>query len=273
MWVKMTTTSSTSIPKSFMQKQKEDIILLEELHRPLEEHWAVKSKFGLDPKNSDYIYKHHVTHLEDIYQNHKFIVKEPPTVLVMSPVSQLYGVNGLKSNLPEQKEKEKSKEAKWVSNFQKYNVLDEVHDNEKKADRKYFPNGPIVKSSSQPALNSSRPMASSNTAPASNVTSMSPSRNKKRLDSNRSNQEEDGSGAIPVHQTRCAKTDMTPLDLIMFGMYKLNPRQEEIYNKFVEMLTEFSDFDKESIIDDALHDSIARDVTMDDYGGTILSDP
>jgi hypothetical protein len=59
------------------------------------EHWAVKSKFGLDAKGSDYIFKQHVTRLEDIYVHHKTLPPESHNSLLnMSPVSQLYGVNG-----------------------------------------------------------------------------------------------------------------------------------------------------------------------------------
>jgi len=104
-----------------MQVKQETIDLLEDLHRPLEgeslyilfnfrvyinieldfflEHWSVNAKFGvLDAKNSDYMYKLHVTRLEDIYMNHKLEYPSPPAMLFRSPVSQLYGVNG-KNNI------------------------------------------------------------------------------------------------------------------------------------------------------------------------------
>ena len=58
------------------------------------EHWNVKAKFGLDAKGSEYIYKHHITRLEDIYTNHKTVYPQSPGLLYMSPVSQLYGFNG-----------------------------------------------------------------------------------------------------------------------------------------------------------------------------------
>jgi hypothetical protein len=76
------------------QTDDEKIALLEELHRPLEEHWSVKSKFGLDAKTSDYIYKHHITRLEDIYTHTRTEQTVDPQLLYMSPSSQLYGVNG-----------------------------------------------------------------------------------------------------------------------------------------------------------------------------------
>jgi hypothetical protein len=54
----------------------------------------VKSKFGLDAKGSEYIYKHHITRLQDIYSHPKHEYPEAPGLLYMSPVSQLYGVHG-----------------------------------------------------------------------------------------------------------------------------------------------------------------------------------
>jgi hypothetical protein len=54
----------------------------------------VKTKFGLDPKSSEYIYKHHITRLQDIYTTQRQDYSQPPGLLFMSPVSQLYGVNG-----------------------------------------------------------------------------------------------------------------------------------------------------------------------------------
>ena len=59
----------------------------------------MKTKFGLDAKSSEYIYKHHITRLEDIYTNHKTHNQNVPGLLYMSPVSQLYGMNGKDSVL------------------------------------------------------------------------------------------------------------------------------------------------------------------------------
>jgi hypothetical protein len=35
-----------------------------------------------------------------------------------------------------------------------------------------------------------------------------------------------------------------PIDKRVFGLYHLNPEQEEIYRKFVDMISSFDDFDK-----------------------------
>jgi hypothetical protein len=58
------------------------------------EHWSVHTKAPLDAKSSEYIYKHHITRLEDIYSNRKTVYPPSPGLLYMSPVSQLYGFNG-----------------------------------------------------------------------------------------------------------------------------------------------------------------------------------
>jgi len=48
-------------------RREERIEFLSELHRPLEEHWKEKAGVYLDPKGSDYMYKHHISHLHSIY--------------------------------------------------------------------------------------------------------------------------------------------------------------------------------------------------------------
>ena len=48
-------------------KREERIDFLADLHRPLEEHWKEKAGVYLDPKGSDYMYKHHISHLHSIY--------------------------------------------------------------------------------------------------------------------------------------------------------------------------------------------------------------
>ena len=60
----------------------------------MSEHWSVKSKFGLDAKGSDYIFKQHITRLEDIYVNRTMEIGPPISQINMSPVSQLYGTSG-----------------------------------------------------------------------------------------------------------------------------------------------------------------------------------
>lgn len=99
---------------------KQTMATLSDLHRPLEEHWmGARTKFPLDPNNSDLLYKHHMAKLEEIYLHQNTYKAEPTQELrAMTPVSQLYGINGLyTSNNPAREERMKDKEYGWVSNM------------------------------------------------------------------------------------------------------------------------------------------------------------
>jgi len=146
----------------------------------------VNAKFGLlDAKNSDYMYKLHVTRLEDIYMNHKLEFPSPPAMLFRSPVSQLYGVNGnlyiwsecshalfifihCLGLLVESDKKLKKKEGKWVNNFQKFSALaPDVINDHNKADKQETmmltknnkpPTSVVAASAATAAVSSSSPM-------------------------------------------------------------------------------------------------------------------
>lgn len=100
----------------------------ESLYSPLHtlEHWSVKSKFGLDAKTSDYIYKHHIARLEDIYAHRRFEIKNPAKMLTQSPGAQLFGINGLKSSLQGTPGSRQRRERQWVGNHQKYRTLEDI---------------------------------------------------------------------------------------------------------------------------------------------------
>ena len=83
---------------SSLKANRARVELLKDLHRPLEEHWATTKAHGLDAMGSDYIYKHHITRLEGIYNAHDAIHidnSEPKGVANVSPMSQLYGTDGM----------------------------------------------------------------------------------------------------------------------------------------------------------------------------------
>ena len=74
------------------------VALLQELHRPLEEHWASSTNKGLSAMGSDYIYKHHITRLEGIYNADEAIGIDnatPKGPANVSPMAQLYGNTGM----------------------------------------------------------------------------------------------------------------------------------------------------------------------------------
>ena len=52
----------------------------------------------------------------------------------------------------------------------------------------------------------------------------------------------------PNRRNRCDDIHITEEELIMRGMYRLNPSQEEIYHNFVNMIAGFDNYDKVIII-------------------------
>lgn len=237
---------------------QERIITLEDLHRPLEEHWSLaKTKAGLDPRNSDFIYKHHITRLEDIYANQQpHLSASPTSYLAMTPVTQLYGVTGLKTHLPGGEERKKDKEEKWVMNFQKYRFLEEKqHDETLKLQRVNSELAREQQRERSPAR-PQRPLTASGT---------SSSQHKRH---GNYQEEEDSLQHQESHiKKRALNGNLSAQELIMLGMYKFNEEQEEIYNKFVKMLTEFDAHDQQNVVSDAFHDA-QSDGMLADYGGT-----
>jgi hypothetical protein len=153
----------------------------------------------------------------------------------MSPATQLYGINGIldvcclfsldslflgmKSTRPIQKQVEKARESKWVSNFQKYHHLDDNLSEKKKQE-------------SKDSYQNTRRSVSPSTI--------------KRGDRDYPpsiSQDENDQREIAHFSRRASNPDLTDTDLLMFGMYRLTSKQEEVYNKFVEMISEFNEFD------------------------------
>lgn len=166
------------------------------------------------------MYKHHITHLEDIYLNHKFDISQKTHQVIQTPVTQLYGINGLKSNLPKQKTREREKESGWVANFQKYRAL------EPKRSRRPRIKPPVFKQDNKAA---SAPGDTPSEHVEYNPLEIS---------------EEDLAAEQQMQMRRRTRAPhLTSDELVLLGMYKFNPEQEEIYQKFVSMLTEFDKFD------------------------------
>lgn len=168
------------------------------------------------------MYKHHITHLEDIYLNHKFDFPKPAVQIIQSPVTQLYGINGLKSTMPKQKEREKEKEGSWVSNFQKYQALSEP-----KRKRRQRIKPPTYKQQEKGRVSNVE------YEPADQV-EVSP------LEVS----EEELAAEQQLLMRRRTKNDgLTSDELVLLGMYHLNKEQEEVYQRFVAMISEFDKFD------------------------------
>ena len=107
--------SRSSVSNTTNKTEKARIALLQDLHRPLEEHWA-GNKNGLDAMVSDYVYKHHVTRLEGIYNSEEGTSIENETPIGpanTTPMSQLYGYGGLMRSGGKEELHNKKREGKW----------------------------------------------------------------------------------------------------------------------------------------------------------------
>jgi hypothetical protein len=217
----------------------ERITLLTDLNRPLEEHWSLKTKFGLDAKESDYIYKHHVSRLENVYAHHHFQVKSPPKMHTMSPVSQLYGIKGLRSTLPGHARREKNREKRWVDNFQKYKGLEE--------------GDPF---SSRPP----RPHSASShrSLPNHDIDLDSEA----GFDFEADDEESDHHGPLRL----VTHDGMSSTDILMLNLYHLNPQQRVVFDQFVDLLKSFDVHDMINIIEDVIQIADTDDI-LDDYDG------
>ncbi len=141
-------------------------------------------------------------------------------------IRNLPTIEGVKSNRPVQKQVEKARETKWVPNFQKHRYLDDkLHEQIKQQHKEQTQ----ARNPSPGALNRKRT-----------------TEGKINDDINfEEAEEEEQLDTTTMHFSRkSTNQEINDTDLIMFGMYRLNTEQEEIYRKFVDMLTGFSQFDK-----------------------------
>ncbi len=123
--------------------------------------------------------------------------------------------SGLQTTQPGWEEKLKAKEHNWVDNHQKYNVLTES-------------GKPPKKSSHKDRESRSR----------------SPNRHSRSHQSEHSNfNKKDDEHAVIRRSARCFDEGVSKEHLIVLGMYRLSPEQEQIYNSFVNMISEFDQFD------------------------------
>ncbi len=175
---------------------------LKKLHRPLEEHWSIQG--FLDPEGSDICYKNHLARLQSIYAHHKFDVDGPPSQVNMSPMTLMYGRQGLLTSEggPKKEKKIQAREAGWVENHQKYSALS--------------PEKTLVRQS-----RSSHGRAVS-----------------KRAAEEKAELEEQMANA----NHRCDE-DISKEELIMLGLYKLDDQQKQVYDAFAEMLRGFDGHD------------------------------
>mmetsp|Transcript_17869 Transcript_17869/g.18634 ORF Transcript_17869/g.18634 Transcript_17869/m.18634 type:complete len:231 (-) Transcript_17869:146-838(-) len=215
-------------------------------HNELANHWSDVVRLGLNPIDSDNTYKHHVARLMNVYTNHKTTIDHDspiPTGKKTTPLTQLYGVNGLISSKVKE-ETLKKREKEWQSRI----VITENLDSNK---RKEFlrTEANLRNSSESKSKKSSEPMETSksqSTIPKLSQTSQSQSTQLNH---------------------RIDDSDMSENDLIANGLYYLDPEQMKVYNDFTSLLSSFDNFDMVRILEDALHDA-RKKTGLEDYGGT-----
>lgn len=148
-------------------------------------------------------------------------------------------IKGIKTNLPGTEERKREKEDKWVMNFHKHRFLeDKQHDETLKLQRA---NSELAREQQREREKSPskalRPLTASGSS-----SSVRKRQGHQQEDQHTSNQQENHI------KKRSLNSNLSTQELIMLGMYKLNEQQEEIYNKFVEMLTQFDVHDQVTVV-------------------------
>lgn len=328
---------------------KEKIAALEEVNRPLDIHWNVKAKFGLNARESDTRYKHHISNLEEIYCKEREGPAPPPHMLVTTPVSDLYGCQGLLTTLPGIEDKKKQRELNWIDNHQKFayltdptmvdrNFSDELQQHQlmQYSSRSRSPLRQTAAAAASPAKvagmgkakrattapatvgsagRSGGRLGGSNGAEDMNIAMKMGSSHHGRTDTNGYDSDHrplstaaaetggGGTGAAKIRPSsasrmratatapatfssadsadaplgtsmqpphvnkRTSNTELSEEDMVMLGVYRLDARQAEIYQNFVNMLTEFDSHDSRNIVEDAMNEAQNEDL-LQYYGGT-----
>ncbi len=143
---------------------------------------------------------------------------------------------GLKTNYPGIEDRKRDKEDKWVVNFQKYRFLeDKQHEETLKLQRA---NSELAREQQREKspTRALRPLTASGSS----------STFRKRHGHNEDDEDSRNQSSIHVKK-RALNKNLSTQELIMLGMYKLSDEQEDIYNKFVKMLSEFDVHDQVGI--------------------------
>ncbi len=122
-------------------------------------------------------------------------------------------------NVDDNPDKQKKKEQKWVNNFQKHAFLSDGvggdHDEKNKTTSKSASYSPGKLRTSYSAGSTRH--------------------EKRKADSEEQNRNT---------RSKCFDPSVSPEDLLMLGLYRLDEEQEDIYRRFVDMISTFDDFDK-----------------------------
>lgn len=126
-------------------------------------------------------------------------------------------------NVSNNPDKQRKKEEKWVSNFQKHAFLSEGGDRDN--------DGEKHKANKSGSYSPGR-LRNTHSAGAS------------RHDKRKMDTQAQGEPADRNSRSKCFDPNVSKEDLLMMGLYRLNEDQEDIYRRFVDMISTFDDFDR-----------------------------
>jgi hypothetical protein len=293
---------------------------LDSVRDSLSEHWSYSPSIELDAKKSDYFYKIHVARMKTIYQRPK---PKPETAKVKIEKSlgcQLYGYNGLHSQLPEYGSRNARREKGWNDDFVHVDPSIEISNSDPGNKlRPLSAKGPSTNTSSRPSSafstksrsgqsqqhpqhrSQSRENSVRGSSPSPVPRPISRGTSKKALghlkgsfNTSMKSLISIRSGAAspienrtmsPGHRKpgfkellqddkyeriedsrREAYAGLTNMDALLLGCYRLDSKQKQIYQDFVDMLTCFDKHDMMNIVEDAVSDAHAA-LVWDEYTG------
>lgn len=232
--------SKNTIAGAELTKSMHHIDKLATKHRALDHHW---SGLGADPRQSDHLFKHHLTRLRHIYKHHVShdVTVEPSTALEdraklhMLAVTKLYGKDGLLSTA--NSEQDLVREIGW--------------DDDVGLPSRRNPIGSKVKlmmaQSKAKALGGSQQsldLGDGSTNALGSTVSI-----KKTLRKN-----------------RCVDFNITEEDVIVLGKYRLNDYQSQVYEEFLHILRGMDPYDVSSMLSD-ITSEIKELNSLDAYSG------
>lgn len=226
------------------------VILLKNLHRPLEEHWAGNKK--VDAVGSDYSFKHHITRLEKMYTTNdkpRIDMGPPQAIANVSPQTQLYGRGGIAPVLSEEALERRR------NGWDKYMKVDTPPLNHGKVsaiqEKRVPPPVPRPQSRSRsPSQKSHHHLSSSGYGHQPRT-----KQNRHKKIAGTADNKQKGEGRRSKNSL-CRDPYLSREEVVLRGRYRFETQEEELaYNNFVAMLRSRDAVDKLKIIQDAFSDA------------------
>jgi hypothetical protein len=259
------------------------IVLLKNLHRPLEEHWAGNKK--VDALSSDYMFKHHITRLEKVYTTKdgkpRIDMGPPQMIANVSPQTLLFGRGGINPELSDGQLRRR--ERGWdpytavhhpPPSYGRVSGISEPRKppppprpQSRSRSRSRSPTAQLRARDSSNRNGGSGSDSGAATATATNRSSNGKERGKRSK--RRAN-----TGGTHHHNSSygnsmCLDTDLTREECILMGMYRLETEEDFFaYNNFVAMLRRHDAVDKLKIMQDAYSDAQASSL-LTEFGGLV----